>query len=164
MCIVIGICSGWVIGGSGNSLRKCKEKGYIRRFVLKTWFLILGHLVPFCYSLISMRPTYYFDTWAIIWHGIVCWFLVFFPVLVCCNHKIVLHWYENQNKNNLVIMLRKSWEIVRNQLKAGSEKIVYWLCRFSILLGFIMLKKLRGLWFYLLIKVQNATSLVFLTW
>ena len=24
MCIVIGICSGWVIGGSGNSLRKVK--------------------------------------------------------------------------------------------------------------------------------------------
>ena len=49
------------------------------------------------------------------------------------------------------------------RLKAGSEKIVYWLCRFSILLGFVMSKKLRGLWFYLLIKVQNATSLVFLT-
>ena len=63
------------------------------------------------YSLISMRPIYYFDTWAIIWHGIVCWFMVFppfFPVLVCCDHKIVLHWYENQNKNNLVIMLRRS--------------------------------------------------------
>ena len=63
------------------------------------------------YSLISMRPIYYFDTWAIIWYGIVCWFMVFPPfltVLVCCDHKIVLHWYENQNKNNLVIMLHKS--------------------------------------------------------
>ena len=38
-----------------------------------------------------------------------------FPVLVCCDHKIVLYWYENQNKNNSVIILRKSWEIVRNQ-------------------------------------------------
>ena len=58
------------------------------------------------YSLISMRPIYYFDTWAIIWHGIVCWFVVFspfLPVLVCCDHKIVLHWYENQNKNNFVL-------------------------------------------------------------
>ena len=27
-----------------------------------------------------------------------------------------------------------------------------------------MSKNLRGLWFYVLIKVQNATSLVFLTW
>ena len=44
---------------------------------------------------------------------------------------------------------------------AGSEKIVCWLCRFSILLGFIVSKNQKGLWFYLLIKVQNATSLVF---
>ena len=57
------------------------------------------------YSLISMRPIYYFDTWAIIWHGIVCWFMVFPPCSsVCCDHKIVLHWYEN----NLLIMLHKS--------------------------------------------------------
>ena len=27
------------------------------------------------YRLISMRPIYYFDTWAIIWHGIVPVFL-----------------------------------------------------------------------------------------
>ena len=49
------------------------------------------------YSLISMRPIYNFDTWAIIWHGVVCWFMgfsPFLPVLVCCDHKIVLHWYE----------------------------------------------------------------------
>ena len=32
------------------------------------------------YSLIFMRPIYYFDTWAIIWHGIACWFMVFPPV------------------------------------------------------------------------------------
>ena len=43
------------------------------------------------------------------------------PVLVCCGHKIVLHWYENQNKNNLVIMLRKSWEIFRNQLTISCQ-------------------------------------------
>ena len=46
------------------------------------------------YSLIFMRPIYYIDTWAIIWHGIVCWFMVFslfLPVLACCDHKIVLH-------------------------------------------------------------------------
>ena len=46
------------------------------------------------------------------WHCLLI--SVFIPVLVCCDHKIVVHWY--QNKNNLVIMLRKSWEIVRNQL------------------------------------------------
>ena len=69
--------------------------------------------LPFSYNLISMKPNYYFDAWAIIWHGIACWFLGFFPVLVCCDHKIVLYWYENQN--NLVIMLSKSWETVRNQ-------------------------------------------------
>ena len=51
------------------------------------------------YSLISMRPIYYFDTWAIIWHGIVRWFMVFspfLPVLVCCDHKIVLHWSKQK--------------------------------------------------------------------
>ena len=76
------------------------------------------------YSLISMRMIYYFDTWAILWHGIACWFMVlplFFPVLVCCDHKIVLHWYENQNKNNIVIMLRKSWEILGNIQKSTNN-------------------------------------------
>ena len=34
--------------------------------------LRLSHL----YSLIFMRRIYYFDTWAIIWHGIACWFMV----------------------------------------------------------------------------------------
>jgi hypothetical protein len=58
--------------------------------------------------------------------------------------------------------LQNFWDVScqSTQLKAGSEKIVFWLCRFSILLGFIMSKNLSGLWFYLLIKVQNATSLV----
>ena len=38
--------------------------------------LIWGNTV--CnYTLIFMRQIYYFDTWAIIWHGIVCWFMVF---------------------------------------------------------------------------------------
>ena len=76
------------------------------------------------YSLISMRQIYYFDTWAIIWHSIVCWFMVFslfLPVLVCCDYKIVLHWYENQNKNNLVIMLRKSWKILWNHQKSTNN-------------------------------------------
>ena len=49
------------------------------------------------------------------------------------------------------------------QLKYGSEEMGSWFYKCSILLGFIMSKNLRGLWFYLLIKVQNATSLVFLT-
>ena len=44
-----------------------------------------------------------------------------FPVLVSCDHKIVLHWYENQNKNNLVIILYKSWETVRNQLTISCQ-------------------------------------------
>ena len=48
-------------------------------------------------------------------------------------------------------------------LKYGSEVKGSSLCRCSILIGFIMSKNLRGLWFYLLIKVQKATSLVFLT-
>ena len=50
-----------------------------------------------------------------------------------------------------------------NLLKYGSEEKGSSLRRCSVLLGFIMSKNLRGLWFYLLIKVQNATSLVFLT-
>ena len=49
------------------------------------------------------------------------------------------------------------------KLKYGSEEKGSSLYKCSILLGFILSKNLRGLWFYLLIKVQNATSLVFLT-
>ena len=51
------------------------------------------------------------------WHCLLIYgFSPIFPSFVCCDHKIVLHWYENQNKNNLVIMLCKSWEILGNQL------------------------------------------------
>ena len=46
-------------------------------------------------------------------------------------------------------------------LKYGSEKKGSSLYKCSILLGFILSKNLRGLRFYLLIKVQSATSLVF---
>ena len=48
-------------------------------------------------------------------------------------------------------------------LKYGSEEKGSSLYKCSILLGFILSKNPRGLWLYLLIKVQNATSLVFLT-
>ena len=91
--------------------RECNTIWYAKKGSFLVWNIIWTPKKILCYSLISMRPIYYFDTWAIIWHGIVCWFMVFspfLPVLVCCDHKIVLHWYENQKKNNLVIMLRKS--------------------------------------------------------
>ena len=54
--------------------------------------------------------------------------------------------------------------IMRFILKYGSEEKGSSFCKCSIFLGFIVSKNLRGLWFYVLIKVQNATSLVFLTW
>ena len=44
-------------------------------------------------------------------------------------------------------------------LKYGSEEMGSSLCRCSSLLGFIMSKNLRGLWFYLLIKVHFSTSI-----
>ena len=65
--------------------------------------------------------------------------------------------FRNYVDNNLIFL-------IIYLLKYGSEEKGSSLCRCSILLGFIMSKNLRGLWFYLLIKVQNATSLVLLTW
>ena len=48
------------------------------------------------------------------WHCLLIY--GFFPVLVSCDHKIVQHCYENQNKTKISdVMLRKSWEIVRIQ-------------------------------------------------
>ena len=56
------------------------------------------------------------------WHCLLIYcFSPFLPVLVCCDHKIVLHWYENQNKNNLVIMLRKSSLILGNRQKSTNN-------------------------------------------
>ena len=46
-------------------------------------------------------------------------------------------------------------------LKARYEKIVYWLCRFSILLGFIMSKNLKGLWFIFWYKFRTQSLLFF---
>ena len=55
------------------------------------------------YSLITMRPIYYFDTWAIIWRGIVSGFSLVFPVFVL---KLFCTDMEIKTKS---IMLRKSW-------------------------------------------------------
>ena len=64
-----------------------------------------------------------------------------------------------KNKKRFMGFLPKN-----NSLKYGSEEKGSSFCKCSILLGFFFTsKKLRGLWFYLLIKVQNETSLVFLT-
>ena len=40
----------------------------------------------------------------------------------------------------------------KDGLKTGSDKIIYWLGRYSFLLGVIMSKKPKGLWFYVLIE------------
>ena len=40
------------------------------------------------YSLISMRPIYYFETWAIICHKIVCWFMAFSPFIPVLDPKL----------------------------------------------------------------------------
>jgi hypothetical protein len=63
----------------------------------------------------------------------------------------------------IILVSARLLRIALNTLKYGSEEKGSSLCRCSILLGFIVSKNLRGLWFCLLIKVQNATSLVFLT-
>ena len=74
------------------------------------------------YSFISMRLIYYFDTWTIIWNGIVPVFLKICTNLHRCDQKIVfvivwpLKLFRNNNKNNFVITsvqicanLQKSW-------------------------------------------------------
>jgi hypothetical protein len=74
------------------------------------------------YSLISMRLIYYFDTWAIISHGIGPVLLKICTDLHRCDQKIVLVivWglklFRNNDKNNFVITsvqicanLQKSW-------------------------------------------------------
>ena len=43
-------------------------------------------------------------------------------------------------------------------LKMVSDKIIYWLGRYSFIMGFIMSKKLKGLWFYILSKVQYVLT------
>ena len=54
------------------------------------------------YSLITMRPIYYFDSWAIIWHDIVC----FYQFLCTAILKLFCTDMEIKTKS---IMLRKSW-------------------------------------------------------
>ena len=71
-----------------------------------------------------MRPIYNFDMISTIWHEIVCWFPKIsqdLPVLACCDHNIVLHWYENQNKNNLVIRFAHSHTASENLLVSPLE-------------------------------------------
>ena len=63
------------------------------------------------YSLISLGPIYYFDTWDIIWHGIVCWFMFFtrfYQFLFVAILKLLWTDMKIKTKNNLVIMLQTS--------------------------------------------------------
>ena len=46
-------------------------------------------------------------------------------------------------------------------LKTGSEKIIYWLSRYSFHLGFIMSKNPKGLWYYILIKSSVSNLSLF---
>ena len=84
----------------------------IRKFISKfLWKLQLNlHETDLLFRYLSHHLT---------WHCLLI--SGFFPVLVCCDHKIVLHWHENQYKNNLLITLRKSWEISRNQLTISCQ-------------------------------------------
>ena len=75
----------------------------------------------------------------------------------------VLSKFFRRVKDFIHLYFHKVQKIIKYVLKYGSGEKGSWFCRCSILLGFVMSKNLRGLWFYFLIKVQNATSLVFLT-
>ena len=74
-------CSGkFFFAVLGFYVSRSGRRGYGKQSEIKASLLIYvpslqGQMAM--YSLISMRPIYYFDTWAIIWHGIVCWFMVF---------------------------------------------------------------------------------------
>ena len=108
------------------------DRNPVTRFVFIRWFHEFSvftnpwifHEIEFVYSLISMRPIYYFDTWAIIWHDIACWFM-FFPrfcqFLFVVIIKIFCTYMKIKNKNNLVITLRKTWEILWNLQKSSNN-------------------------------------------
>ena len=64
-------------------------------------------------SLISLRLIYYCDTWSIIWHDIVCWFIffpLFLPVLVWCDHKIVQTSKQKQFSDRVAQIIVNSWQ------------------------------------------------------
>ena len=70
-----------------------------------------------CYSLISWSP---WDQFIILTLDMAL-FVDLCLFLVCCDHKIVMHWYENKNRNNLVIKLCKSLEILGNLQKSTNN-------------------------------------------
>ena len=75
------------------------------RWYIKLCFIIFHNFssVILQYNWMNMRHIY------IILRQHMTTDLCFLPVLMCCDLKIVLHWYENQNKNNFVITCCKSW-------------------------------------------------------
>ena len=82
----------------------------------------------------------------------------FSPFLACWDHKIVLHWYDKQNKNNFVIMCCKSWWIVRS-----TQTISWWLtyrnCNFLIKNIWIR-GLLKRLWSYLRCTLNSPIKLI----
>ena len=53
------------------------------------------------------------------------------------------------------------WEKLLPLLKTGSDKIIYWLGRYSFLLDIFKSKKWKGLWFYILIESSVLNLLHF---
>ena len=101
------------------------------------WFWSNCVIQSWCngYSLISMRPIYYFDTWVIIWHGNVPVFLKFAQIckkFAAFAHKIVfvivsvVKLFRNNNKNNFLQIcpnLQKYWNIAMSN-DGSSIKII----------------------------------------
>ena len=116
-------------------------------FLIKSLFKAVYFLITTNQMFLVMKPNNQFDNGWVISAAFIVRIL----------HTIL---------NNLLFICffwQKGHYQIENTLKYGSEEKGSSFCKCSILLGFIVSKKLRGLWFYLLIKVQNATSLVFLT-
>ena len=97
----------WLSQESLTGFQKLFCLGFLKAFVFKG-------------SPLTYADSTHFWIRLIIWHAFVCWFM-FFPRFACCDHKIVLHWCENQNKNNFVIMLCKSWRILGNLQKSTNN-------------------------------------------
>ena len=80
-----------------------------------------------------------------------------FLTSVCRQNSIL----PPPNCLRLLLTTPSAWSI---SLKTRSEKILYWFCRFSILLGLIMSKKQERLRSELLSEDKITNLLVFLTW
>ena len=141
---------------------------------------------PLCKKIIKLTFSHWFFNSIIKNCSTCCSSESFCRWFLCCNFflifftagKHLIFYFINSWHYILVVIQKSVWSVTNFMWKRfqlvfntvyikggliseGSDKIIYWIGRYSFLLGFITSKNPKDLWFYILIKKFSTQPLMF---